>query len=75
MNPVPGRPVLIWCVGDVLAKRQGGAFHLSACRQVSAVLARFSDPGAHGTGDAGCTSTVTCLDRDSTVTTFVSEVI
>lgn len=75
MNPVPRRPVLIWCVGDMLAKRQGGAFHMSACGQVSAVLTPFSDPDAHGTGEAGCTSTVTCLDRDFTVTASVSEVI
>lgn len=67
--------MLIWCVGDMLAKRQGEAFHLSACGQVSAVLIHFCDPHAHGTREAGCTSTITCLDHDFTVTTFVSEVI
>ena len=65
----------MWCVGDVLAERQGGSFYLSACGQVSAVLTHFSDPDAHGTSEAGRTSTVTCLDHDFTVTTFVSEVV
>ena len=66
---------VVWCVGDMLAKRQGGAFHLSARGQVSAVLIRFSDPDAHSTCEADCSSTITCLDHDFTVPTFVSEVI
>ena len=80
VNPVPWEQMVVascvvWCVGDMLAKRQGGAFHLSARGQVSVVLIRFSDPDAHSTCEADCTSTITCLDHDFTVPTFVSEVI
>ena len=80
VNPVPWEQMVVascvvWCVGDMLAKGQGGAFHLSARGQVSAVLIHFSDPDAHGTCEADCTSTITCLDHDFTVPTFVSEVI